>query len=220
MHPFHNLNSCRQRAAMTPATTSAQKCVLKPNIFTGWVEKSESRGEKLDWGKSKEQRGREGGREEWVRTNHRRREREGKHSFFPTSDSQNTELEMLEAAECLLSYKHWVKPAGRKKLLYAKENQVSQSGKSWAKRRESHSVHIWAHFHTQRNPCCIKLSSAPSLWIFHILTPKHAELWSLSTLWWDLLIRLSFFPFEDRWKPLVFWWGGWGGFGFNLASWI
>lgn len=146
---FHNLNSCGQLAAMTPATTSAQKCVQKPNIFTGWVEKSESRGEKLDWGKSKEQAGREewrSGEWEWVRTNHRKREREGKHSFFPTSDSQNTELEMLEATECLLSYKHWVKPAGRKKVVVREGKSGLPKWKELSKEEE-------------RIPLCSYLSS-------------------------------------------------------------
>lgn len=73
------------------------------------------------WGEEKvrKQSGREGwGRgegeekEEWLRTNHRRREREseGKHSLFPTNYSQNVKLEMLGGLKLLnisVQLKQW-----------------------------------------------------------------------------------------------------------------
>lgn len=198
---FHNWNICLQLTVMTPATPFSTKMCPQAKHFY-WmsrkvrVTRGEVRLEKLRRRKGGrvEQRWRRGrgGGEEWVRTNHRRRERERKHSLFPASNSQSTELEMLEATERLLSYKHSVRPAGREKLSYAKENRVSQNGNIWGKRREK-SAHIWALTKS-------KLGSAASLWRFPDIQPDSETHWNLSaddTYWYDSACLLFFFLRTD-----------------------
>lgn len=93
--------------------------------------------------------GREGGVKEWrvgVSQDEPQEEGERRQTLIFSNQWLSEELEMLEATECLLSYKHWVKPAGRKKVVVREGKSGLPKWKELSKEEE-------------RIPLCSYLSS-------------------------------------------------------------